>query len=212
VTDRALQRLKKSLPDCEITHSHDPLLNKLLNHNGDVPTAVKAAATNYELKDDKIMEVEFRLSRISDKGLAELKKLDELQSLHFVYCRRFTDEGMRSLGQMSKLKSLTLSHTSIGNRGVSRIAALAGLEQLDLSTNRVGSRSGQYIDDGCMRDIAALRKLTALSLRGTEISDTGLRRVQDLAELKTLDVRGTRVTEAGVQRLKKKLPNCKVKF
>jgi len=141
-----------------------------------------------------------------------LKKLDELEWLHFVYCRSFTDEGMRNLGQMTKLTSLTISHASISNRGVARIAALAGLEKLDLSTNRVGARSGQYIDDGCMRDIAALKKLTSLSLRGTEISDTGLRRLEGLAELKTLDIRGTRVTENGLQRLKKRLPNCKVEF
>ena len=212
VTDRAIQRLKKSLPDCEITHSNDPLLNALLNHNGDLPAAVETAATNVEHDKDnegKIVGVEFRLARISDKGLAELKKLDELQWLHFVYCRSFTDEGIRNLGQMTKLKSLTISHASIGNRGVSRIAALAGLEKLDLSTNRVGARSGQYIDDGCMRDISALKKLTALSLRGTEISDTGLRRLESLAELKTLDIRDTR---DGLQRLKKRLPNCKVEF
>jgi|GEM_PF-3595181 Leucine-rich repeat (LRR) protein len=215
VTDRAIQRLKKSLPDCEITHSNDPLLNALLNHNGDLPAAVEAAATNAERDKDnegKIVRVEFRLVRISDKGLAELKKLNELQSLHFVYCRSFTDEGMRNLGQMTKLKSLTISHASIGSRGVSRIAALVGLEKLDLSTNRVGSRSGQFIDDGCMRDLAALKKLTSLSLRGTEISDTGLRRLEGLTELQTLDVRRTRVTEEGLQRLKKRLPNCKVEF
>lgn len=212
VTDPALRRLKKSLPDCQVEYSNDPLLNELLNRDGDVPAAVGAVANSVEREEGKIVGVEFRLSRISNEGLAELEKLGDLQRLHFVYCRRFTDDGMRSLGQMSKLKSLTLSHTSVGNRGVSRIATLSGLEQLDLSTNRVGVRSGQFIDDGCMRDIAALKALTALSLRGTEISDTGLRRLEVLANLKSLDIRGTRVTEDGLQRIKRKLPDCKVKF
>ena len=213
VTDRALQRLKKSLPDCEVIHSNDPLLNELLNLGGDVSAAVRAAAHKVEPIDEgKIVGIEFRLSRISDKGLAELKKLDELQWLHFTFCRKFTDDGMRNLVQMSNLKSLTLSHTSLSNRGVSKIATLTGLEQLDLSTNRVGVRSGQFIDDGCMRDIGKLRELTALSLRGTEISDIGLRRLEDLAKLKSLDIRDTRVTEGGLQRIKKKLPNCKVEF
>jgi hypothetical protein len=213
LSDGALQKLKQSLPDCEITHSSDPLLNALLNNGGDVPAAVEQVAHGVERNDaGQIVGVEFRLSQISDKGLEEVRKLDALERLECVYCRSLTDAGMEHVRQMTGLKRLTLSHTRISNVGVARISKVSDLEQLDLSTSRVVMRQVRPVDDGAMLDVAGMKQLRRLSLKGTEISDTGLRRLEGLARLAALDVRGTRVTEEAVERFKERLPQCNVRF
>jgi Leucine-rich repeat (LRR) protein len=213
VTDSALEKLKKSLPDCEITYSTDPLLNAILNSGGDVSAAVKEVAEDVKRNEDgKLTHVEFRLSQIGDNGLERLKELPEIESLHFVYCRRITDDGMRFIAEMKNLKDLTLSHTNVGKRGISKLVTLRQLEKLDLTTNRVGSRTNEPLDNLSMRNIAELKQLKSLSLHGVAINDSGLLHLEALEGLESLDLRSTQVSAEGLSRFKKRVPNCDIKI
>ena len=66
------------------------------------------------------------------------------------------------------------------------------------------------VDDAGVKELAALKGLTTLTLFNTKVTDAGLKELAPLKGLTTLDLRTTKVTNAGVRELQLALPNCKI--
>jgi len=112
-----------------------------------------------------------------------------------------SDDDLKDLADLDgKLKRLNLSHTTISDAGLSKIAEIGSLIQLRMASDQIS-------DAG----LAVLEKLTALEhlhLIGTPLTDAGLEKLHGLKGLKSLYLDGTQATDEGVARLTAALPHA----
>ena len=66
------------------------------------------------------------------------------------------------------------------------------------------------VTDTGLKELAALKNLTALDLSDTRVTDAGVKELASLKKLTTLTVHFTKVTDTGVKELQNALPRCKV--
>ena len=114
-------------------------------------------------------------------GLESLSQLDSLEHLVLENGHFYSDEGLKYLGRMAALKSLSMT-----------------------------SGGGQF-SDASMAHFENLTSLATLNLeRSYYVTDDAVKHLEHLSQLKRLNVRGTRMTADGVVRLRGALPECHV--
>ena len=131
---------------------------------------------------ETVDELDLSDTEITDKALANLKGLTELQTL--------------------RLGSVFREGLDITDEGVAHLTALTNLEELDLNSTD--------ITDKALTMLKGLTKLRKLRLDGTQITDVGLNYLKELTNLQELNLSFTRVTTSGINDLKKALPKLKV--
>ncbi len=129
--------------------------------------------------------------------------LPHLETLE-VWSGALSVNGLRQIGRMTALRSLSLSNTRFGDDGLTHIARLTGVAELDLEDTD--------ITDAGLRQLRGLKSLRKLRLAFNEITDTGLKHVSALTELRELNIIETKVTDEGVAWLQAALPNCRVEI
>jgi hypothetical protein len=82
-----------------------------------------------------------------------------------------TDEGLKHLGGLKSLKSLSLHDTSIGDAGLVHLIGLKRLEHLGLNGTRV--------TDAGLAQLKALASLRRLNLEATAVTPEGIERLMD---------------------------------
>jgi hypothetical protein len=112
---------------------------------------------------------------------------------------RITDAGIERLGMCSRLQTLILTSTNIGDQSLVTIGALPRIERLELGYTAI-------TNDG-IRNLTNLSRLKSLYLNGTQIDDGAIDNLAQLHSLEVLSVRRTKLSKAGVIRLKKLLPS-----
>ena len=143
------------------------------------------------LNDEPIEAVDFSRgcgvmdARITDRGLQYLSEPSLLPNVNWLglgYCRNITDEGLRHIATMEKLKALLLQGCKrITDKGLVHLAGMKNLEGLDLR--------------GC-----------------PEITDEGLIVLSELKNLRSLMLGGCKqITPEGVQKIQTLMPNCNVR-
>lgn len=142
------------------------------------------------------------VKRVTDKGMASVKKLTHLTSLN-VYGTQLTHEGLESLNGLIELKALNLSFTKIDNQALSRLATLRNLETLQLANTNVDDRGLRYLGD--------LPNLESLDLSYCQVTDIGLRELVRVPNLKSLILERTSVTSDGIREFCKLKPSCEVR-
>jgi hypothetical protein len=103
-------------------------------------------------------------SKITDDGLAHLKRLTELQSL---YLRGVHDKGMSNLSSMTRLQALFVTQTDIGDAGLAPLESLRQLRELHLWRT--------HITDAGLAHLKGLTQLQKLELSETEVTDGGVK-------------------------------------
>jgi len=88
-------------------------------------------------------------------------------------------------------------HNALGHDDLERLAGLADLHQLDLTSSNV--------TDGGLRHIARHKQLRELALSRTKITDDGLQYLREMHELRVLLLYRTSVSDTGLAHLR----NCK---
>jgi hypothetical protein len=123
-----------------------------------------------------------------------------------------TDDGMKSLAAMTKLKSLAITggRPGVGDKGFSYICTIATLEHLEMINTRVTDQSIPLL-----KDLPNLRSLTLChsahsTHRSPEFTAAGLQDLRGLTKLKRLEVSGGLASDAAVTELRKALPDCAV--
>ena len=119
-----------------------------------------------------------------------------------IYGSQITDEGLKSLASLPKLKTLILSRVSVTDVGLGNLKAMGSLKTLCLDGTKI-------TDSGLVR-IATLRNLRSLRVTDTGITDAGLQHLTSLPDLRVLGVWGTKVTDGGVRTFQMALPKCRV--
>jgi hypothetical protein len=150
----------------------------------------------------QIQELRLWDSKITDAGLARIKRLPILQTLYLNLCRSITIAGFQCLAEMKQLQKLDLDGTYLNNERLECLKGLSNLQSLFAGDSSVTDAGLKYLE--------GLTNLQSLDLRRTKVTDAGLERLKGLGKLRFLNLIETNVTDTGVQMLKKSLPQCRI--
>lgn len=173
----------------------------------------------------KLQKLHIMESELSDAGLQEICRWQQLEELWINGNSRLTATGLLELQNLRGLKNLCLNGLPV-DREVFRALQKCQLEtlqvywcQLDdslcaeigkLTTLKTIWAHGATISDNGLLQFAGLPRLQTLGLSSTSVSDKGLTHLKKIPMLGELNVRDTNVTPAGVADFKKERPNCKI--
>lgn len=115
-----------------------------------------------------VTEVDLRGKNVDDAALAELAGLWQLEILK-LDGTKITDDGMRILLSMPRLKELHLRHTNLSDRAAATLAALPQLETVYLT--------GTKMTDASVDELAKRTTMTTAYIRWTQISNEGAARL-----------------------------------
>ena len=144
--------------------------------------------------------------------VAELPYLTHLELTN----TNLTDEHMKTVRGLRRLKSLVLSGTGIGDEGLKQVASLKidtlyvdGTEITPAAMDIVGGMTDMKILDISSADVLSnlepLKKLTSLEwlvLENTEIDSSAVDIIKELASLKRLTIKGSTISPEDLERLK----------
>jgi hypothetical protein len=159
----------------------------------------------------------------SDAGAKLLEKLPQLTSLSLRQEGRLTDEALKSIANLPRLKALALD-SYVGTErlgwmrfsaaGVRQLKELKELESLRLVGQEVPADALAFpkltslslghsaVDDDAAVKIGELRELRNLELTYCAIGDAGLKSIAALPELLRLNISSSQITDAGIERLR----------
>ncbi|XP_039983584.1 uncharacterized protein si:ch73-173p19.1 [Xiphias gladius] len=133
---------------------------------------------------------------VNDSGLSYLSDLSLLSELDLTDYTQVTDQGVKQLSTMTRLKKLSLSNTQVTDAGLPSLRGLQELQELCLDRTAVTSR-------GVAELIVCLPHLQVLGLASTQVGDTVVRRgLIHCNQLVKLNLSRTRITDHGLKFLK----------
>jgi internalin A len=128
-------------------------------------------------------------TRITDRGLLDLKNSPNLTELNLYYAELVSDQGIAVVKSLPHLKRLNLRGTKVTDSTIPLLNRLTALESLDIGF-------AQVTDSGIAQ--LALPNLKELSLGGDKLTDAGLRALRQLPALTSLDLSGAQRTDSGL--------------
>jgi hypothetical protein len=134
-------------------------------------------------------------TRPCDDLLREVAELPGVKSIQLKETQT-TDEGLRSIGQMSGLEELYMwDARSVTDAGVAHLAGLRDLKKIHIS--------GSRITDDSLVLLSGLPRIEDLSLQQNHFSDEGLKRLRGQDRLKWLYIGlgDGAITDAGLEHL-----------
>jgi hypothetical protein len=102
-----------------------------------------------------------------------------------------TDEWLKRLTGLTTLRRLDVSNCAIQGHGLSHIAALTGLRELNLTLTPVN-------DEG-LKHLAGLKELRKLGLASTQCNGTGFANLKSLRKLESVNFHFTPLNDAGLR-------------
>jgi len=167
-----------------------------------------------------LRELSIRGCGITDAGAKLLEKLPQLTALTIQQEGRLSDEALKSIGTLKKLRSLDLSsyvateqlgRMQISGDGIRHLSGLDELESLQLVGHDVPADVLRFpkltslglgnlnVDDAVADRVSTLGLLSELNLTYCGITDAGLKNIATLPGLKRLDISSSVITDAGIQ-------------
>ncbi|XP_065442583.1 uncharacterized protein LOC101931465 isoform X6 [Chrysemys picta bellii] len=133
---------------------------------------------------------------VTDSGLHFLCRLEGLLELDLTDFTHITDEGLRHLPQLHRLRRLSLCNTPVTDSGLQHLQGLQHLEELCLDRTAVSSA-------GVARCITQLPLLQVLGLASTPVGDSVVRLgISHCQQLHKVNLSRTRVTDRGLRYLR----------
>jgi hypothetical protein len=120
-------------------------------------------------------------------------------SFRITGAKAFSDEHIRMLDGMTRVKSLGLKTT---DAGLARLRGLTELRTLELT--------GSRITDQGVAHLAYLPAIRKLSLQGVSISDKAVTHMESMKHLEELNISKTDISDEGFERLQQSLPDCRI--
>jgi len=165
-------------------------------------TQLEHICTPYGLTDNEmagiatlqtVNEMEIVATKLTDAGLASIARLRNLEVLHLDGNRMMTDEGLKALATLPKLRHLRLTGP-FTDRGVAYVASLPSLKVLWLESPNVTEETL-----GHLAQCESLERLCVPWL--DRITDHSLTYLQSMPKLKALGVGDAWSPDAGVAML-----------
>ena len=132
-------------------------------------------------------------NQMTDAVLEQLSRVNSIEELRLGNSKGLSDEGLRHLAGLQRLRHLDLSMTAVTDRGLEVLRALPALESLNLSWTR--------ITDAGVAHLAQCERLRKIYLTGTTAGDGALRTLAGKPDLAVLHT-GVGVTNAGLRLLR----------
>jgi signal transduction histidine kinase len=140
-------------------------------------------------------------TRVTDAGLAHVKRLKGLQELH-LDGTAISDAGLALLADLQGIQILDLKDTAVTDAGLACLKSLHQLRGLYLTRTRITDAGLAHLD--------AFPELRTLILWNTQVTDAGLHQLHALSHLQELILWETQVSAQGAKQIKKLLPGCEV--
>jgi hypothetical protein len=138
-------------------------------------------------------EMEIDADRLTDVGLASIAKLRNLKVLHLVGTSMMTDEGLKALATLPRLRHLRLSGP-FTDKGLAYLAAAPSIKVMWLETPRA-------TEEG-LRELAQIKTLERLTVPWLDlITPRSMVFLQAMTNLKALGVGDALNSDAGVAAL-----------
>lgn len=138
----------------------------------------------------QLAKLDLSLTRITDRGMQQLKSAPGIVDLNLYYAEQITDEGMSAIKGWKKLQRLNVRGTRITDSTLEHAASAPSLMALDVGY-------AQVTDVG-LDHLATLTNLKELSVGGNKITDAGLQSLRYLTGLTHLDLTGMQRTDSGL--------------
>jgi len=127
--------------------------------------------------------------QMTDAVLADVAAIESITELDLSASHELTDEGLRHLAKLPRLRVLNLSKTSITDHGLRVLRDLPALESLSVSLTRITDVGAAHL--------AACPALVRVDLAWTATGDGALRALAGKAALRSVST-GHGVTDAGL--------------
>ncbi len=173
-----------------------------------------------QAKFPQLRHLELYSFTINDKNISNIFALTNLEYFGLPY--NCSDEHLKAIGCMKKLKYLNASGTRIKGTGLKYISELPDLQTLDIRRNQLvtGALSGlkghksletlllsdSSIKNEDLKDIADSNTLKYITLHNTGITDDGLLILSRIKNLKYASLYDTPTTKQGLDDLKSRCP------
>lgn len=142
---------------------------------------------------------------VTDAGVAELKGLKNLKSLTLSGNIRMTDTSADTIKNFVALEELSLPSTFTDD-GVKKLVGVKKLKTLYIG----GARLTDAAVSAIALNMPDLEHLELGTPSGTDITDAVVADLVKLTKLKRLGLSGSKLTESGVKVLREKLPDCTI--
>jgi internalin A len=137
-----------------------------------------------------LTKLDLSMTRITDRGLLELKTASNLTDINLYYAELVSDQGIAVVKSLTHLKRLNLRGTKITDSTLQLLNRITSLEALDIGF-------AQVTDSG-LAQLNALSNLKELSIGGNKLTDAGLQALRQLPALTSLDMSGAQRTDSGL--------------
>ena len=142
--------------------------------------------------------VELNFGPQSEEGLRHIGQLHRLKHLTLAHPGNLTDDGVAHFVELDCLESISLNGTDITDESIRLLAELPRLTNLDVRENRLTNECLRYA--GQMQPLRVLW-VGAFNKSNPRITDEGLLHLMQLPQLEGIDLEGTAVTEMGLERV-----------
>jgi len=137
-----------------------------------------------------LKRLDLSLTRISDRGLRELKAAPAIEDLNLYFAELITDEGAATVRNWKHLRRLNLRGTKITDTTLEYLSGVTTLEWLDIGW-------AQITDTG-LDQLVSLGNLRSLTMGGNKLTDTALEFLRQMPQIEYLDVGGAQRTDSGL--------------
>lgn len=137
-----------------------------------------------------LTQLDLSLTRISDRGLQQLKSLANLADVNLYYAELITDQGLSVVKSWTHLRRVSLRGTKATDSTLQFLSAIPSLESLDVGF-------AQVTDIG-LNNLSTLFNLKELAIGGNKLTDNGLLALRQMPGLTSLDLSGSQRTDSGL--------------
>jgi hypothetical protein len=139
--------------------------------------------------EDRRLSAVHATGQMTDDVLERISRLEHVEELDLGASRGITDEGLRHLARLPRLRNVQLGGCAIGDAGLEALGRCTSLERLGLAWTR--------ITDAGVTHLAACGELRVVDLSGTRTGDGAIRALAGKPGLRHFRS-GEEVTDAGL--------------
>lgn len=145
----------------------------------------------------------------SGAGLAHLAELPNLEQLTVAGSLAFNDQGMAAVAKLSGLKEFRTWHAGTTDDGVKKLRELKKLKSLNLG-QRLTYNPPACPSDQTIALLIELKSLESLQLDEARLTFDALEQLKQLPALKKLTLGGIDIAKEDIEHLRKELPSVKI--
>ena len=154
-----------------------------------------------------------RSDSLTDDGIGSLGSLTHLIGLSLSHCHHLGDEALAQIANIQSLETLELQGIAITDAGLDFVGRLPRLGRLEIQPCDRKMPGGLHVTDAGLMRIKGLQRLHTLSIRACPGVTDDIRNVlEEFGSLMLLQLYDTGITEDGQRQIVSSLPKTRVDF